>query len=295
MTLPAPSSRAPITRRRFLTAAACAAGGFALYAGEFERHWIGITRRDVLIPGLPHAFDGFRIAQLSDIHLNEFTEPFLLRDAINCIDGMNPDIVALTGDFITRSPITRRIFHSSEWECAEILSHLKCPFRYACLGNHDVMVGINKVTKALTANGIAVLNNAHLPIERDGARFWLAGLEDPLSGHPNPEAAIPASIRNLPGEPVILLCHGPDYVDNLLTHPSGHAVALMLAGHTHGGQIRVPLMGPIRLPPMGKKYVEGWFRFGSLQLHVNRGIGTVDLPFRFNCPPEISLLTLRPA
>jgi predicted MPP superfamily phosphohydrolase len=134
-----------------------------------------------------------------------------------------------------------------------------------------------------------------MPIERAGSRFWLAGLDDPFVGMPDPELAIPADIRNVPHEPIVLLCHAPDYVDDLLTSAAGRAVSLVLAGHTHGGQIRAPLIGPLILPPLGRKYVEGWFRFGSLQLYVNRGLGTVGVPIRFNCPPEIALLTLRAA
>jgi hypothetical protein len=110
---------------------------------------------------------------------------------------------------------------------------------------------------------------------------------------PIPELAIPESIRNVPHEPIVLLCHAPDYVDDLLPTPVGRALSLVLSGHTHGGQIRIPLIGATELPPLGRKYVEGWFRFGNLQLYVNRGLGTVGLPVRFNCPPEIALLTLR--
>jgi hypothetical protein len=112
---------------------------------------------------------------------------------------------------------------------------------------------------------------------------------------PIPELAIPESIRNVPHEPIVLLCHAPDYVDDLLPTPAGRALSLMLSGHTHGGQIRIPLIGATSLPPLGHKYVEGWFRFGNLQLYVNRGLGTVGLPVRFNCPPEITLFTLRSA
>ena len=282
-----------ITRRQFLTAGPCFAACAAIYSGEIERHWIEISRRDVTIPGLHAAFDGFRLAQISDIHLDEFTEPYFLRDAIARINSMNPDAVFLTGDFVTKSPITRGFFKRAEWQCADLLNELRCRQRYACLGNHDFLVGMERVTKALSHNSIKVLNNAYLPIERGGGRFWLAGVEDPLVGRPDPEAAIPASIRNLPSEPVVLLCHGPDYVDDLLAHPAGPSVSLVLSGHTHGGQICLPLIGPLALPQLGKKYVEGWFRFGGLQLHVNRGIGTVGVPFRFNCPPEISFITLR--
>jgi uncharacterized protein len=293
MTVQRPPSKPPITRRRFLQACACAAGCAALYSGEIERHWIEISHREVTIPGLHHAFDGLRVAQLSDIHFDDFSEPFFLRDAVHRINGFNPDAVFLTGDFVTHSLVSKAFFKDAEWRCAEILNELRCPQRYASLGNHDVLVGKQKVIAALTANAITVVNNSYLAVERGGGRFWLAAVEDPLEGHPDPEAAIPPSIRNVPDEPVILLCHGPDYADNLLRLPAGQAVALMLSGHTHGGQVCLPFFGPLVLPAFGQKYVKGWFQLGNLQLHVNRGLGTVGVPARFNCPPEISFLTLR--
>jgi predicted MPP superfamily phosphohydrolase len=150
-----------------------------------------------------------------------------------------------------------------------------------------------KVTHALTSNNIPVLVNSYFPIELGGARFWLVGLDDPGGGYPDPALAIPEEIRHRVNEPIIVLCHAPDYADTLLAHPAGKAVSLMLSGHSHGGQIRLPLVGPLALPDLGRKYVEGWFRLGDLQLYVNRGIGTVGLPFRFLCPPEITLITLR--
>jgi predicted MPP superfamily phosphohydrolase len=284
-----------ITRRRFLVAGACAGAGLALYAGEVERHWIEITRRDVYLPGLPQAFDGFRVAQLSDIHLDQYTEPFLLRHAVDHINRLNPDAVFLTGDYVTQQLLPRRFAYGQAWQCANLLNQLECPHRYAVLGNHDVIVGRKRLIQALTANGITVLDNGHVPIERAGDRFWLAGVDDPVEGDPDPDAAIPASIRNVPHEPIVLLCHAPDYVDDLLAMPAGQAVSLVLAGHSHGGQIRLPLIGPLALPELGRKYVAGWFRFGTMQLYVNRGLGTVGVPFRFDCPPEIALLTLRSA
>ena len=284
-----------MTRRRFLVGGSLVAGGSALYGGEIERHWIEITHRDVFIPGLPQAFDGFRIAQLSDIHLDEYTEPFFLSDAVRDVNRLNPDVVFLTGDFVTHGILPRRLAVGAAWQCANLLNQIQCPHRYAVLGNHDVLIGPQDIIAALTANSITVLDNAHLPIERAGARFWLAGLDDPVEGTPDPELAIPASIRNVRHELIVLLCHAPDYVDDLLTSPTGRAVSLVLSGHTHGGQVRAPLVGPLILPPLGRKYVEGWFRFGSLQLYVNRGLGTVGVPIRFNCPPEIALLTLRSA
>jgi predicted MPP superfamily phosphohydrolase len=288
-------SKAHFTRRRFLLTGACTGAGLAIYSGEIERHWIETARSEVFLPGLPRAFDGFRIAQLSDIHLDDYTEPFLLRDAVNQINRMNPDAVFLTGDFVTHGLVPKRFELGTAWQCANLLNQIQCPNRYGVLGNHDVVVGSQEVTKALTANSITMLVNEYVPIERGGARFWLAGLDDPVAGRPNPEKTIPESIRNIPDEPIVLLSHAPDYADDLLKLPSGKAVSLMLAGHSHGGQIRLPWIGPLNLPEMGRKYVEGWFRLQNLQLYVNRGLGTVVVPFRFDCPPEITLLTLRSA
>jgi predicted MPP superfamily phosphohydrolase len=290
-TIPQP----PITRRRFLKASAGGAVGLALYSGEIARHWIDVTYHDVSLPGLHHAFDGMRIVQLSDIHLDDFTEPFFLRHVVGLVNQMRPDAVFLTGDFVSEGIGRRKYAVDAGWQCGAILNELECKDRYAVMGNHDVAVGERDVTAALRANGTTVLRNACMAIERRGARFWLAGVDDPVWGAPDPELAIPASIRNVPNEPVVLLCHAPDYADTLLTLEAGQAASLMLSGHTHGGQVRLPLVGALNLPSMGRKYVEGMFRLGSMQLYVNRGIGTVGVPFRLNCPPEITVLTLRAA
>ena len=283
-----------LSRRGFFKLSLCGAAGLALYAGEIERHWVEITRHDVHLPGLSPAFDGMRIAQISDIHMDNYTEPFYLRRVVEYVNGLKPDAIFLTGDFVTAGLwTTKQHDYDSAWQCASILNGLECRALYAVLGNHDFAVGAQEISTALSSNGIAVLRNESLPIERVGSRIWVAGVDDPMMGHPDPGQAIPDSIRNLRNEPVILLCHGPDYADHLLVHPAGKSVDLMLSGHTHGGQIRIPFMPPLVLPPMGRKYVEGWFHLDQLQLYVNRGIGAIELPFRFNCPPEITLFTLR--
>ena len=289
-----PSTRL-FTRRRFLVGSACAAAGLGIYSGVVERHWIEVTQHEVSIPGLPRPFDGFRVAQLSDIHLDWYTEPFFLRDAIRRINELNPDIVLLTGDFITWTSIPKRSLNHSIQQCAVLLEELSCRERYGILGNHDCLAGPSNVLPPFRDRGLTVLVNECLPIERDGNRFWLAGVDDPSVGSPNLEAAIPAAIREIPGEPVILMCHGPDYADWVLRSPVANSVQLMLSGHTHGGQIRMPFLPPMHLPPMGQKYVEGWFHLKNLQLYVNRGLGTVGVPVRFDCPPEISIFTLRSA
>lgn len=301
--IPAPSEpldvhvpvRPPMSRRRFLATTLSGCAGLAFYSGEIERHWVEITHRDIRLPLLPAVFDGMRIVQLSDIHLDEFTEPFLLRHAIEQINRLQPDAVLLTGDFVSYELSPRKFSERSAWQCAEMLSELKCPERYAILGNHDHWLSATEVTRALRASGINVLINSYVPFERNRDRIWLSGLDDPLCGQPDLDKAIPPTIRDIEGQPLILMCHEPDYADGFLMHPAGKSIRLMLSGHTHGGQVRLPFVGALELPPGGRKYVEGLFRLGSMQLYVNRGIGTVGVPFRFACPPEITEITLREA
>ena len=288
---PKPSDN--ITRRAFLvgTGAATAAAGMALYAGEIARHELDITNRTFLIANLPPAFHGYRMVQISDIHLDEFTEPSFLERIIRHIDALTPDVVLLTGDFVTLGSFTFVTSTHAAHRCAELLSTIKCPLRYAILGNHDVGVGAPLVIDALQSNGIPVLVNQHIPLERNGSRIWLCGAEDPGTSRPDLNLTIPKT----PDGPVILMAHEPDYADIVVKHPRFPLIDLMLSGHSHGGQIRLPFMGPLVLPPMGKKYPEGHYQFHQMQLYVNRGIGTVGLPFRLNCPPEITVITLQPA
>ena len=284
-----------LTRRRFLKAGAAGAAGLALYSGEIARHWIEVTHLSIQLPKLPAAFDGYHIVQLSDIHLDGFTEPYFLRDAVGHINRLSPDAVFLTGDFVTHQFFPKKWSIPSAWKCAEILRGLECKSRFAILGNHDVIVSPPAVTEALTNSGITVLRNEFTSIDRGSSRLWLAGLDDPVEGHPDIDRAIPESIRNRAEEPILLMCHAPDFVDDLLKHPAGAAVQMMLSGHTHGGQVRLPFGPPLELPELGQKYVEGLFHLQGLQLYVNRGIGAVGVPFRLNCPPEITSITLHRA
>lgn len=282
-----------ISRRTVLKTLLFGSAGLALYAGEIERHWIDVVHREIYIDGLPDAFDGMTITQLSDIHLDEFTEPFLLREAVDEINRLHPDMVLLTGDYVSYQVLPRKQTLEAAWRCGGMLKRIACPRKYAILGNHDLMVGGDAVAEAIAGNGIPVLRNAFMPIEREGKRIWLAGLDDPVVGRPDPDRAIPVSIRSIPREPVLLMCHAPDFVENLARHPVNRSIALVLSGHTHGGQVRLPFIGAIHLPPGGRKYVEGWFSVGGMQLYVNRGIGSVGVPFRFDCRPEITHIRLR--
>jgi uncharacterized protein len=280
-----------LTRRKFLIGSGVAAAGFALYSGEFARHNLDTVHQTIAIKNLPDPFHGYRIVQLSDIHLDEFTEPFFLEHVVHKVNELAPDLVLLTGDFVTRGSLTFIASTHAAHRCAEILNTLTSPLRYAILGNHDVSVSAPLVIHALTSNGTPVLVNQYVAIERNGERLWLCGTDDPNTSHPDLNLAVPAK----PDGPVLLMSHEPDYADNVMQHPRGQLVDLMLAGHSHGGQVRLPFVGPLILPPLGEKYVQGYFRFPNMQLYVNRGIGTVGLPFRLNCPPEITVITLQSA
>jgi uncharacterized protein len=285
---PPQSSR--FTRRKFLTLGGVTAAGLALYAGEVARHEIDIVNRTIAIRNLPSPFHGYRIVQVSDIHLDEYTEPYFLERIVHHVNALTPDLVLLTGDFITHGSLTFIAGNHALHRCSEILTTLTAPLRYAILGNHDVSFNAPAVIHALATHGTPVLVNQYVPIERNGGRFWLCGVDDPGSGHPDLNLAIPAK----PDGPVLLMAHAPDYADEVSSHPRGPLVDLMLSGHSHGGQVRLPFLGPLILPPMGLKYPEGPYRFKQMQLYVNRGLGTVGLPFRLNCPPEITVITLQP-
>ncbi|QNI35584.1 metallophosphoesterase [Edaphobacter albus] len=283
------SSKPSLTRRRFILGSGLTAAGLAFYAGEIARHEVDVVENRVAIANLPSAFHDFRIAQISDIHLDEFTEPFFLEHVVNKINALAPDLVLVTGDFVTRGSLTFIDSRHAAYRCAEILSRLKAPQTYCVLGNHDVAVSAPLVIGALRSTKIPVLVNEHVPIERSGSRIWLCGADD-ATRRPDLGFTIPEA----PDGPVLLMFHEPDLADSVIKHPRGKFVDLMLSGHSHGGQVRIPFYGPLILPPLGQKYVMGNYRLGKMQLYVNRGIGAVGLPFRFACAPELTIHTLQP-
>jgi predicted MPP superfamily phosphohydrolase len=284
---------AGFSRRRFLTGAGLSLAGLTVYSTEIARHELITEHRAIRISQLPDAFHGFRIAQLSDIHFEEFTEPTFLKYAVHRVNQLKPDLVLLTGDFISAGPRHAPFAAEAAVRCAAILRNLQCPLRFAILGNHDAQIGSQPVLDALAAHGITPLVDQYLPIERDGQRLWLSGLRDVTFGQPDLDRAVPAQLDG----PLVLMCHEPDFADTILRHPRAGRADLILSGHTHGGQVRLPFLAPLALPPLGKKYVEGLFHFpeSKTQLYVNRGLGTVGLPVRFDCPPEITSITLQPA
>jgi predicted MPP superfamily phosphohydrolase len=263
----------------------------AFYSGEIARHEISVVTRPIAIGKLPAAFQNFRIVQISDLHYDEYSEPSFVARVIGQVNALAPDLVALTGDFVSFGPLGRSFAMGAMERCAEQLSHIVCARRFAVMGNHDSVLGAPTIRPILAAVDIPLLVNEYVPIERGGERLWLSGIHDPVTHVPNLDTAIPER----PDGPVLLMSHGPDYADTVIQHPRGRLVDLMISGHTHGGQVRLPFLGAIILPSGGKKYVEGLFRFDRMQLYVNRGIGTTGLPLRLNSPPEVTLFTLQRA
>ena len=277
-----------LTRRTFLVGSGALVAGLGLYSSLVARHEISVVSRTILVDNLPSAFVSHRLVQLSDFHLEEFTEPFFLERIVDHVNGLEPDTVLLTGDFITRGSLNFLFEHHAAIRCAEILAKIQCAQKFAVLGNHDVAVSASMVTAALQSQGIPVLHNRYDTLTIRGESLHIAGTADPGTDVPDLNTAVPFR----PQGPVILLAHAPDYADVVVNHPRGPLIDLMLSGHSHGGQVRLPLLGPLILPPLGRKYVEGLFRFKRMQLYVNRGLGTVGMPIRLNCPPEITLITL---
>ena len=279
----------PTTRRQFLFGAA-AAGALTLGGDSLllEPNRPRIVRQEFFLPRWPERMNGFTIALLSDFHYDPYFSVHPLRAATALVNKLRPDLIALTGDFVS-VPLTGDESKGAlaAEPCAQLLRQMSAPHGlWAVLGNHDAMTDPQHVTLALQAEGIQVLANQASPIERDGARFWLAGVEDVMGGTADLRKTLDSTSG---GEAVVLLAHEPDYAD----HVSRFPVDLQLSGHSHGGQVRIPFIPPVYLPTMAKKYVLGSYRIGDLHLYTNAGIGTVDIPVRFNCPPEITFITLR--
>ena len=284
---------APWTRREFLRAAVKWSAGAGLvaagYGGLLERSHVVVRRVNVTLDRLPEAFDGVTIAQLSDFHYHRYFSAEVIRKAVELAAGLNPDLVALTGDFVTVPEFKKFDPKAAEdaVPCAELLAPLKPRLGiYAVLGNHDTFTSPEVVSEALGTHGIRVLQNEALPLERDGARLWIAGVRDVLAGF----ADLKATFAGVPAtEPSILLAHEPDFADRASHYP----VDLQLSGHSHGGQVSLPLVGPPFLPYMAKKYPRGLRTVRKTALYTNVGLGTIVVPVRIFAAPEVTLLTLR--
>lgn len=242
---------------------------------------IGVTHQRIWLDNLPDAFRGFRILQLSDIHHSLFFPLDRVARVVELCNRLKPDLVTLTGDFVTYS-------RDSIEPVAEVLGTLQANCGVvAVLGNHDFRVDAKKVEGALRNRGIDVLRNRHVILRRGSDLLHVAGVDDYRYG-----ADLEQALRGVPaGAATILLAHNP----RLLSHAASYGVGLVLSGHTHGGQVNLPLLGTVYGRSVeDMRFKRGWDRFGSTQIYVSRGIGTIVVPWRLRCPAEVPQFELEP-
>lgn len=237
---------------------------------------IEITRHSLVIPDLPASLQGLVIAHLTDLHRSPLTSDRLLRHAIALANQLCPDLIVLTGDYVSNNPADIK-------PVAHILSGLHAPLGiYASLGNHDHHTDGDAVTHALTHSGIHMLVNHSVLLENS---LRLVGLDDDRYHHTDVARAF-SEVKS--GEPTLVLAHNPSLVEQLSDRD-----CVVFSGHTHGGQIHLPLLTKRELRRIGAKhYRAGWYTVGKARVYVNRGLGRVGLPLRLFCRPEIAVFTL---
>lgn len=273
-----------LTRRTFLKyglpGIAVWLGGIS-YSTLVEPQRLSLERVAAHLPKLPAALDGFRIAVLSDFHLHPFTKIDHIQNAVQLANNLRPDLTVLLGDYVDA---TVEAIHELAPELARLNARSGV---FAVLGNHDHWKGSNVVRSALLHSGIAVLQNSGVALTVGQSELLLAGLESAWAGHPDMNSALRDRRRDVP----TVLIHEPDYAD---TSAADGRISLQLSGHSHGGHVRLPLIGALELPNWGRRYDHGLYQLRDMLLYTNRGIGLVDIPVRFNCTPEVTEITLRP-
>jgi predicted MPP superfamily phosphohydrolase len=274
-----------ITRREFLKLAYAAGVGavLGLYPLFIERYAVQVNTYIVRVPNLPPAFSGFRIVQLTDLHLGFLMPIEAVAWVVDLANRLNCEVIACTGDYVHERNSADQI--DTVWP---VLSRLSAPFGvYSVLGNHDHWADTPRSLYWLERSG-QNLRHCAVPIEKDGSRLWLGGSGDLWED----EDGLDAAFQNAPPEECkIVLAHNPDSADI----PRAARFDLMLSGHTHGGQLVLPFVGPPFLPVINKRYSSGYFQTPRGRLFISRGIGWTVFPARLNCPPEIAVLELRPA
>ena len=254
------------------------------YSLIFESNNIQVEKINIAIENLPESFDGAKIVHLTDFHSKNFGERE--KKVLEILEDINPDFIFITGDFIDYR--TKDI--NSCQEFWRKLSNQHQGKTFGVLGNHEHWIkspDISAIKKLLEEGGISILNNENRKIFQGDKYIYLLGVDDPDSEKDDLPKAMIGVEENIPK---ILLAHSPDIIDSL----RGEKVDLILVGHTHGGQIRIPFVKPFWVPTKNRgKYASGLFEIGNTILYTNRGIGMTTLPIRFNCPPEIAVIELK--
>ena len=255
------------------------AAGYAFFV---EPRWVEWNDEDVDIPGLSPAMDGFRVFHLTDLHLYSGLSASVFRSIVNECNRQKPDLVVLTGDLVN---------HSAQAipGCVAQLGELRARCGVlAILGGHDYeSFSAARLISGLESVGIRVLHNRAVPVGSDESPLWVAGIDDNTSqGHPDLDAALAPIPEHAPR---ILLMHSPDGI----LQAARHGVPLVLAGHTHGGQVCLPFLGPVRtMSRYGKQYARGRCKVGETTLYTSRGLGSHHR-VRFLARPEVVRFRLR--
>ncbi len=282
-------------RRQFLeqtalavTAAPFVAGAYGLFYGRLN---LEVTHQRIKLPRLPSAFEGFRLVQLSDIHIGPFMTSGEVRKYVAIANAQKADFVALTGDFITWDPSTQQA-------AVRALAGLKAPFGVVgCLGNHELWTGTeDSITRLFSEVGVLILRHTRAPIRLHGETLNVLGVDFQTRTHMarNGEGVVRRYLEGIeplvmPDTANILLSHNPNTFDRA----AELGIDLSLAGHTHGGQLTLEFISPALSPSrLITPYVRGHFQKPGGQLYVNRGIGTIFVPVRFDAPPEITVYEL---
>ena len=286
-----------ISRRKFLRRLTIGASGAAVCAGVggwIGAHRVEVTRTRIPIANLPNALEGFTIAQMSDFHHSLVVSAEYLSECVELANREKPDLIALTGDFITGREnsdawlgMSLRQIDGYLKKCIEVLGALRAPHGvFAVLGNHDGWFDIDKVAEAIGQTDWRLLRDEHQVVDVGGAGLQVVGLRDLMCESIDLDRAFH---RVDTTHPTVVLMHNPD----LFAEVAARRPDLILAGHTHGGQVSLPFIGPPIVPSIyGARYASGLFQLGRARMYVNRGLGTILPPIRFRASPEISIFTL---
>lgn len=286
-TLKSKMSRRDFIKLAALTSAAViSAGSWKLINILSDAETIEVRKLKIRLPRLPVEFNGIRLVQISDIHLGGWMTVERMKKVFSGIKELKPDVAILTGDYV-QSSLWNRLpegdLQALENELSELSSLAPA---MAVLGNHDNWADPIQITDLMFRNGVSVLNNDTHRIKSGNASINIAGINDVYARQNNLELVLGKINRNSCN---ILLAHEPDFADT--SSKTGY-FDLQMSGHTHGGQVNIPFIGTPILPYLGKKYPDGLYRVGEMFQYTNRGAGMVRPYVRFNCPPEITMITL---
>lgn len=274
-----------LTRRGFLKTtvvgtAAIFAGSSLLLGGKNEAGKPVLDFIEVPIKGLHPSVEGFKVIHITDIHLSLLTHIDVVKKAVALANSVQPDVALITGDHIWKNS-------AAMFDLAPTLTQINARHGvFASLGNHELWANEAVVKQAMQEAGLPLLENQGVDLPVGKGSVYIAGLDDAWSGDPDLDASL---ADNHNKAPVILMCHEPDVADH---YARTHKIALQLSGHTHAGQVRLPLYGPVALPYLGRKYEMGLYRVEDMWLYTNRGLGVISVPLRYNCPPEVTVITL---